>query len=237
LRGHLVKQPQDLEPIMRYVLIALFAISKISMAPPAENSSYPAEIQKWREAREQRLRADNGWLTLAGRYPLKEGSNTFGTGKDNDIVFPANLQGTGPERLGTLHVDPKAKKVTLKLAEGVSMTSDGKSFSGERPMGTATDKRDWVSLGRLSFYIIERDGKCFLRLADNKSLVRKNFAGCVWYPPNEAYKVEARFVPYSSDNTLAITNILDEVSKEPCPGYAEFQAQRGGTPAGCAQGR
>jgi uncharacterized protein (DUF1684 family) len=208
---------------MRRITVALVALSGLSMAPPAENTAYMAEIQKWREGREQRLRADNGWLTLAGRYPLKDGANTFGTGENNDVVFPAALQGVGPERLGTLQVNAKAKKVTLKPAEGVWMTSNGKPFSGERPMGTVTGKRDWVSLGRLSFYIIDHDGKYVLRLADNESLVRKNFPGCVWYPPNEAYKVEARFVPYSAGNTLAITNVIDEVSKEACPGYAEFQ--------------
>ncbi len=191
-------------------------------AKTAGDPAYEAEILKWQAAREEKLRADNGWLTLAGRYPLKEGANTFGTGKNNDIIFPATLEGTGPVRLGTLLVDLKDKKVTLKLAEGVSMTSSGKSFTGERALGTATDKRDWVGLKRLSMHIIERDGKYILRLADNESAVRKNFAGCVWYAPDETYKVEAKFVPYPEEKQLSIINVLDEVSKQPCPGYAEF---------------
>ncbi|HEY1378788.1 MAG TPA: DUF1684 domain-containing protein [Gemmataceae bacterium] len=208
---------------MRYVLLTLLAFSCFSWARPVGNSPYADEIRRWRSDRETKLRADNGWLTLAGRYPLKEGRNTFGTGKSNDVIFPAALKGTGPERLGTIDVDPKANKVTLKLADGVSMVRGGKSFSGERALGTATDKRDWVGLGRLSMHVIERDGKYFLRLADNESPVRKNFAGCVWYPPDEAYRVEARFVPYPEVKTLSIVNIVGEVSKQPCPGYAEFQ--------------
>ena len=39
------------------------------------------------------------------------------------------------------------------------MTSDGKPFTGERTLGTATDKRDWVARGRMSLHIIERDGR------------------------------------------------------------------------------
>jgi uncharacterized protein len=208
---------------MRYVLLALFAFAPKPMAPPAENSPYADEIQKWRATREEKLRADNGWLTLAGRYPLKEGSNTFGTGKNNDVIFPSALAGVGPERLGTLDVDLKGKKVTLKLSDGVSMDRGGKSFTGERVLGTGTDKRDWVGLGRLRMHMIERNGRYVLRLADNESPVRKNFAGCVWYPPDEAYKIEARFVPYPAGKTLLIVNIIDEVSRQPCPGYAEFQ--------------
>jgi uncharacterized protein len=210
---------------MKYLLPTLFAFLALPTALRAENSPYGDEIQKWRATREQRLRADNGWLTLAGRYPLKEGSNTFGTGKNNDVVFPAALAGVGPERIGTLEVDPKEKKVTLNLADGVSMTSGGKSFTGARVLGTRTDKRDWVSLGRLSMHIIERNGKYVLRLADNGSLVRKNFPGCVWYPPDEAYKVEAKFVPYPGGRTLSIVNIIGENSQQPCPGYAQFPLQ------------
>jgi uncharacterized protein (DUF1684 family) len=210
---------------MRYILLALFAFSylSLSMARSEQNSAYREEIQKWRLAREKKLRADNGWLTLAGRYPLKEGANTFGTGQGNDVIFPAALQGTGPQRLGTLHVDLKAKKVTLKLADGVSMEKGGKPFSGERVLGTDSDKRDWVGLGRLSMHVIQREGKYILRLADNESPVRKNFAGCVWYLPDEAYKVEARFVPYAEAKAISIVNIVGERTKEPCPGYAEFR--------------
>lgn len=187
------------------------------------DQSFTDEVQQWRETREKKLRADNGWLTLAGRFPLKSGSNTFGTGKDNDIVFPPELEGTGPARLGTLQVDTAARKVTLKLAQGVAMQSEGKPFTGERVFSLAADQRDWVSLGRISMYIIERDGKYVLRLADNESLIRKNFPGCLWYPPHPKYQVAATFVPYPEDKTLSIVNVIDEVSKQPAPGYLEFQ--------------
>ena len=202
---------------MNHVLVVLFSISSFPMPMFADNTAYKDEIQKWRETREEKLRADNGWLTLAGRYPLKEGANTFGAGRDNDVVFPVALKGSGPERLGTLEVDLAAKKVTLKLPEGVSMTSGGKSFSGERVLGVATNKRDWVSLGRISFHIIERDGKYILRLADNESLVRKNFAGCLWYPIDETFAVKAKFVPYPEGKMLTIVNVIDEVSKTTLP--------------------
>jgi hypothetical protein len=38
-------------------------------------------MQKWRDSREAGLRNDNGWLTLAGRFQMKPGVNTFGTGR------------------------------------------------------------------------------------------------------------------------------------------------------------
>jgi len=184
---------------------------------------YADQIQQWRDTREKSLRTDNGWLTLAGRFQMKPGANTFGTGANNDIVFPPELKGTGPDRLGTLVVDAKLKKVTLKLADGVTMTAGGQPFTGERAMGHGSEKRDWVGLGRINMHIIERDGRFILRLADNESLVRKNFPGRIWYPVDGKFRVEAKFVPYPPGKTLPIINVIDEISNEPCPGYVEFK--------------
>ena len=211
---------------MNHRVLAAFASFLVAAsAAPAADPAYADGIRKWRDSVEKSLRADNGWLTLAGRFPLEPGANTFGTGKDNDVVFPPELKGTGPERLGTLVVDAEAKKVTLKPAGKAAMTAGGKPFSGDRVMGTdaGTDKRDWVGQGRIAMHVIERGGKFILRLADNESAVRKNFAGRIWYPVDEAFKVEATFVPYPEGKTLSIVNVIDETSKEPCPGYVAFK--------------
>jgi uncharacterized protein (DUF1684 family) len=199
--------------------IAICAGQPLAAADP----EYTRELQEWREAKEKSLRADNGWLTLAGRLPLKAGANTFGTGKDNDVVFPPELKGVGPARLGTLLVDPDAKQVKLQLATGVTMLAGDKEFTGERVLGTDSDKRDWVGMGRFRMHIIVRNGKYILRLADNESAVRKNFAGRIWYPPDERFKVTATFRAYPPGQTLRMVNVIDEVSEQPCPGYAEFK--------------
>jgi uncharacterized protein (DUF1684 family) len=72
-------------------------------------------------------------------------------------------------------------------------------------------------------HIIERDGTYVLRLADNESAVRKNFAGRLWYDPDPRFVVDAKFVPYPPGKKISIVNVIDEVSDEPCPGYVEFK--------------
>lgn len=194
-------------------------------AAKAAEPEYVDAITQWRDSAEKGLRRDNGWLTLAGRYIMKPGVNTFGTAANNDIVFPPQLKGTGPEVIGTITVDPARKSVTLKLADGVSMTNEGKPFSGERKLTFDPAKREWLSLGRISMHVIERDGRYVLRLADNESMVRKSFPGRVWYDVDPAFKVAARFIPYPPGRKLSIVNVIDEVSDEPCPGYVEFTLQ------------
>lgn len=203
-------------------LALLFSTGLAAAADKTTDPEYVDSVQQWRDTAESRLRTDNGWLTLAGRFIMKPGVNTFGVAATNDIVFPSQLKGTGPDVIGTITVNTSAKTVTLKLAEGVSMTSEGKPFTGERALTHNPAKRDWVALGRIAMHVIERDGRFVLRLADNESLVRKDFPGRVWYPVDPAFKVAAKFVPYPPGKKLSIVNVIDEISEEPCPGYVEF---------------
>jgi uncharacterized protein (DUF1684 family) len=210
---------------MRFLAMPLLLLVAACTSAPTADSDFEAALAEadwktalvaWRQRTEQSLRADNGWLTLAGRFVVQPGDNTFGTGAANDIVL---AKGLGPERIGTLTVEDG--KVKLKLAPGVTMARDGVPFS-ERVMGTSVDKRDWVTMGRLSMHVIEREGRYVLRLADNESEVRKGFRSRVWYDPQTAYRVNATYTPYPPGRMVTIINVLDEASEELSPGYVEF---------------
>ena len=177
---------------MRFASIALaiaLAFPGLASAQVAD-PAYAKKVLDWRAKIEKSLRADNGWLTLAGRYVLKPGENTFGNGPGNDIVFP---KGVGSPGMGSVFVENG--RVTVKMVEGLKMRKEGIDYT-IRDMGTNPAKRDWVSVGRVSFHFIERDGKFIMRLADNDSQVRSGFGGRVWYDVNDRYHVPARFVPY-----------------------------------------
>lgn len=210
--------------LLSCIALTLAACATTSTPPPSSVAASPlkTEVEAWRQRVETSLRRDNGWLTLAGRFPMKPGTNTIGTGKDNDIVFPPELIGTGPARLGVITVDTTDRRVSFTPAAGVTMNSDTGSFSTTRDLGISSEKRDWVTLGRIAMHIIERNGRYILRLADNESAVRKNFAGRIWYPVAEKFLVDAKYVPYPPGKVIPIVNVIDEVSDEPSPGYVEF---------------
>jgi hypothetical protein len=201
---------------MKFASLALCA-ALVALPATAADAQYVKSVRDWRARADQGLRRDNGWLTLAGRFVMKPGVNTFGTGAANDIVFPPGL---GPERMGTLAIE--GGEVKVRLADGLVMTKDGATFT-ERVMSTRTDDRDWVQIGRASFHVIERGGRYVLRLADKESEVRKSFGGRVWYDVNERYRVPAKFVPYDPPRKIPIVNVIDEVSDEDAPGYVEFR--------------
>ena len=65
-----------------------------SVAPDA----YRADVAAWRQTRDARLRAEDGWLTLVGLTWLKPGSNRFGSASDDDVHLPPAV----PAHAGTL---------------------------------------------------------------------------------------------------------------------------------------
>jgi hypothetical protein len=199
------------------ILASCLILLALPAGPAAADPAWEKALLEWRARAEKSLRADNGWLTLAGRFVMKPGANTFGTGEANDLVFP---KGLGPARMGTITV--AGGKVTMTLVPGVTVSKEGMDLD-EVVLGTSVEKRDWVTMGRLAMHVIEREGRYVLRLADNESEVRKGFHGRVWYGPDPAYRVSAKFVPYPPGKKVTIINVLDEASDEPAPGYVEFE--------------
>ena len=183
----------------------------------AATSPYVGEIEHWRAQREERLKADNGWLTVSGLFWLKDGATTFGSAAGNDIVLPASA----PARAGVIQFS--GGKASVRVEPGVRI------LSGDEPV-TAMDLRadtapggpDVLVLGALSLQVIERGGRYGIRLKDNDSPQRKAFAGTQWYPVSAAYRVTARFVPNAKPKTIAIANVLGQEEQQASPGYAVF---------------
>ena len=65
-------------------------------AGAGQGGDYADGIEMWRAERERRLTADDGWLTVAGLFFLREGENTFGSDPLQDIVLPAGRRPPGP---------------------------------------------------------------------------------------------------------------------------------------------
>ena len=61
----------------------------------ADGPSYAGQMKQWRAARDAELKADDGWLTLAGLFWLKEGDNRIGSDATGDIILP---EGAAPAR-------------------------------------------------------------------------------------------------------------------------------------------
>jgi uncharacterized protein (DUF1684 family) len=190
----------------------------VVLALAAAASPYIAEIEQWRAKREERLSADNGWLTVSGLYWLKDGATTLGSAAGNDIVLPAGA----PARAGVIQF--AGGKASVRVEPGVRILSGDKPVTAmDLRADTASGGPDVLVLGPLSLQVIERGGRYGIRLKDNDSPRRKAFAGTEWYPVSEAYRVTARFAPNATPKTIPIANVLGQEDQQPSPGSVFFK--------------
>jgi uncharacterized protein len=115
--------------------------------------------------------------------------------------------------------------VRLDLAPGVTMHPAGDAAHpfGARALTTNPGTAQWVSRGRMSLQVIRRDdGQAVLRVADNESPLRANFAGRLWFDPQAPLARPATFTPYPKGTKITIANVLNEISQEDAAGRLEF---------------
>jgi uncharacterized protein len=198
---------------MAIALIAAMGASSVASG----NDAYRGEIAKFRAEREAELKAEHGWLSVAGLFWLKEGENRFGADPSNDIVLP---EGSAPPLAGVFEFHEG--KTTLRIAPGAAVTLNGKPVTA---LEVKTDEKllpDVVRLGSLSLIVIKRGERYGVRVKDLNSKQRREFKGLRWFPVKEAYRITAKFVAYAQPKDIEIANVLGDVSKNPSPGYAVF---------------
>lgn len=185
---------------------ALLLLVAASLCPAAD--AYVAQIEQWRREREKRLAADDGWLTVAGLFWLKEGPNSFGTHPSCDIVLP---EGSAPPRAGVF--EHSGGRTLLRWADRPG-----------QPVEMLPDETI-VPLGDLSFQVIRRGSRYGVRLRDKNSRFRREFAGLKWYPVNAAWRVTARLVPYPEPRKLRVGSTIGEPQEFDAPGYLDFELE------------
>src|SRR5262245_60124196 len=180
-----------------------------------EPTSYQADVERWRRKMDDALRAEDGWLTLAGLFWLHEGSNSFGADPASDIVLP---DGSAPDAAGVFEL----RDGVVTLHPGAGVTVNNAPASAARLRSDADGSPDRVGLGALTLLIIRRGARIGVRVKDARSPARAAFTGRRWYAADEAYRIQAAFVPYDPPRLLPVGNILGDVEDTPSPGYALF---------------
>ncbi len=196
--------------------VVVFLIMPFLLATSFAQTSFDKEIDAWRQSRIAELKSDDGWLTLAGLFWLKEGINTLGSGKSNDIELPHSA----PEKLGEITFN--GGKVALSLVDKVPATVQGQPVSSLELRPDTDAHPTLVRLGSLSIALIKRGDRFGIRVKDSESKVRREFPGLTWFPASEGYRISATFEPYPAPKEVAIPNVLGDSYKMTSPGLLRF---------------
>ncbi len=192
----------------------------ISLVSVLAQSDYVKAVEKWRSAEAADLKKEDGWLTLAGLFWLKDGVNSVGRGSQFDVRLTDNFtQGKFGE------IDFKNGVATLKVANGVAAQWDGKPVSTIDLVSDENGKPTEIRVGSEMFYLIRREDRFGIRLKDNQSKARVAFKGMNWFPVNESYRVPAHLEALPEPKELMVPNVLGGHFKMKSPGVLRFALQ------------
>lgn len=203
--------------ILPIALTFIALLTGCSQKPEAD-PNYVKAINEWDAKRVSRLKADDGWLNLIGRFWLKPGENTFGTSKDNDIVIESSKL---PEHIGSfLFVDTI---VTFKANEGTDVLFNNKPVKEIVLIGDEKKDMTVLQIGSVKFNLIIRDTLYGIRFRDLNSDLVKNFKGIKRFPIDQSWDIRAKFEEYNPPKEIMVPNVLGQIDKEKSPGAVVFE--------------
>ncbi len=197
-----------------------FLMALLPAIAVSQETSWQKENAVWREQHKADLLKPDGWLSLVGLEWLQSGDNSAGSAPDNKIHLPA-----GPAHLAIFHLE--GETVTLNPPAG--------GFAPDFLVAGAPAKsqtlrveanKDIVSthltIGTLNIYVIRREARFALRIKDSRSPAITGFRGLKWFKPDIAFRVVARWIPYSPQKTITLATLVGTSYDQPVPGAAEF---------------
>jgi hypothetical protein len=197
------------------LLATLCGLAGVGLNVAASAPNYLQEEAAWRAERAERLKTEDGWLSLVGLFWLEPGDNAVGSDPDGRIVLPV-----GPARAGRLVYDRGT--VRLVAPEAAGFTVGGEAVTDRVLRADNEGDADVVRLGRVNFQVIKRGERHGIRVRDPESSARTGFKGLSWFPIDPTYRVEATFRRFDEPRQMAISTVIGTTESMLAPGLVEF---------------
>jgi uncharacterized protein len=225
-----VTSSSELQPDIEFVMRFLFLRTKTSLAILswallcgsifAQDASWEKGLAAWRVQHTADLLKPDGWLSLAGLEWLQVGDNSVGSASDNRIRLAA-----APSHLAVLHLE--GETVTLNPPPGgfpQEFLVAGAPAKTQSLRAEANNDKvsPHLTISTLNMYVIRREARFALRIKDSHSAAITGFHELTWYPPDGAYQVTAKWIPYTPPKTISLATLIGTSYNQPVPGAAEF---------------
>ncbi|MFZ2323843.1 MAG: DUF1684 domain-containing protein [Ignavibacteriaceae bacterium] len=202
------------------LLLFIFAALISCTQKPEADPNYVKQIEQWDKHRVERLKADDGWLNLVGRFWLRHGESTFGSAKNNDIVFESSKL---PAHIGSfIFVDTV---VTFKAKDGVNVLHNGETVKEIVMIDDQKKDMTVLQIGTIKFNLIVRDTLYGIRARDLNSELVKEFKGIERFPVDESWNIKAKFEDYNPPKDIIVPNVLGQMNKDKSSGAVVFERE------------
>lgn len=205
--------------LQRYciVLLVLNAASS-SSAGEFDLALHEADVLAWRESRRASLMAPTGFLTLAGLFWLEQERSAFGSGPDNDLVFPNSADAyIGEFRL-------TREGVLMVPREGVEVYSDSEPVAEILVADDKSESPVMITHRSLAWTVIERSGRYAVRLRDFEHPALASFPALPYFPIDLSWRIEATLERYEKPIMVTTSTVIEGLNWSPeSPGVAVFE--------------
>jgi uncharacterized protein len=195
------------------MLLATLALMSARLFATDATTSKQQE-EKWRADRTAALLTPDGWFSLVGLDWLRPGKTSVGTAKDNTI----QLAGDAAAHVAVF--DLEGNQVHLVPPPGGFPS--GLLVDGKPAQAGVVGEDKPLKIGTFTLVAIQRGDRFALRIKDAKAPTLLQFHGLNWYAPDEKYRVNAKWVPYTPPHDVDIPTILGTTVKDKVPGVAEY---------------
>jgi uncharacterized protein (DUF1684 family) len=174
------------------------------------------EITDFRAKHETDYRRD--YVTLAGLFSLKDGTNTAGSAASNDVVLPKAVSAS----IGRFVVS--AERVRFEPAAGASVMLEDQPVT--QPIDLTSDESgpaDQLTVAPgMTVWVHMSGDRRTLRMRDVNGEPARAFEGFKWFPIDESFRVTAKFVKDPTPRTVKIPNQLGDEETYTTEGTVEF---------------
>jgi uncharacterized protein (DUF1684 family) len=178
-----------------------------------DDEAYRLEIERYRADRVERLRAEDGWLSLVGLFWLAPGETRFGADAAGEIV----LEGEGvPPWAGTLHYD--GATVRLEPAPETPLTIGGAPAEPRTLRDDSEGEPDVLRLAGLEMLVLRRGQGHAVRVKNKSSPTRTAFRGTEWFPIDPSYRIEGTFRAHAEPREVPIATVVGYEERMVIPG-------------------
>ena len=190
----------------------------------AQKNLYLEELKQWDGARIAALKDPNGWLNLEGLFWFKKGVNSFGSAKENELVydntaFPKHLGDFIYEDGKVYWKDAASEKITIKDNAGL-VIANAETLN----LLTATEGKYLSQWKDFVWVVIQREDKVGVRFRNLKAKTLLEFKGIERFPVDARWRIKAKVIP-QNQNPLMIMNVLGQNTAQKHGGQLVFEIE------------
>ena len=190
----------------------------------AQKNLYLEELKQWDGARIAALKDPNGWLNLEGLFWFKKRVNSFGSAKENELVydntaFPKHLGDFIYEDGKVYWKDAVTEKITIKDNAGL-VVANAETLN----LLTAIEGKYLSQWKDFVWVVIQREDKVGVRFRNLKAKTLLEFKGIERFPVDARWRIKAKVIP-QNQNPLMIMNVLGQNTAQKHGGQLVFEIE------------